>query len=289
MLEPHQIEKILTLSNSDHPRMVLIATPLTGSNFLNWSRSVRRALAAQSKLELIDGTLLEPTPETSYYKQWIRTDAMISSWIINSISKELSSGFTHIPNTRKLWEASVHRFGRCNGPRIYKLQREIFGYVQGNQSVVQYFNSLTGLWDELDMILPPLDCNCIARKKADKREEQQRLMKFLHGLNYNFEQARSQILLLEPLTSVDRAYAMIVQAEDELSLNRDQGDDHNMIAMNVNESSYGQNPVFIVGGKGNQFKRRLTKEERKKLRCRHCHETGHEIDECFKLHGVSEW
>lgn len=39
--------------------------------------------------------------------------------------------------------------------------------------------------------------------------------------------------MLEPLPSVDRAYAMIVQAEDELSLNRDQSEEHNMIAMNV--------------------------------------------------------
>lgn len=25
------------------------------------------------------------------------------------------------------------------------------------------------------------------------------------------------------------------------------------------------------------------------MRCKHCHESGHEVDECFKLHGVPDW
>lgn len=38
-----------------------------------------------------------------------------------------------------------------------------------------------------------------------------------------------------------------------------------------------------------QFERRLSKEEKKKLRCNHCKESGHEMHECFKLHGYPEW
>lgn len=120
---------------------------------------------------------------------------MISSWILNSISKELVNAFTHIDNTRKLWIALTRRFGGCNGPKTYRLQREIFGYVQGNQSVVEYFNNLSTLWDELDMLLPSLNCKCSAKKKLERREEQQRMIKFLHGLNVVYERARSQILL----------------------------------------------------------------------------------------------
>lgn len=67
-LQPKQIEEILYLNNSDHPVMTLVAAPLTVMNFLNWSRSVRRALRAKNKLALLDGTLPEPGPEVSYYK-----------------------------------------------------------------------------------------------------------------------------------------------------------------------------------------------------------------------------
>lgn len=112
------------------------------------------------------------------------------------------------------------------------------------------------------MLLPPLDCNCDARDKATQREQQQKLIKFLHGLNNVYERARSQILLLERLPSVDRAYAMIIQIEDELSLNGDMGEGQHMMLMNTKE---GQNQAYTVGGKHNAFKRRLSKEEKKKI------------------------
>lgn len=59
---------------------------------------------------------------------------------------------------------------------------QIFSLSQGNDNVVQYLNNLTAMWDELDMILPPLECSCSARKKAEQREEKQKLVKFLHAL-----------------------------------------------------------------------------------------------------------
>lgn len=196
---------------------------------------------------------------------------------------------TYIDSTRKLWIALTKRFGRCNGPKIYKLQREIFGYTQGNQTIVEYFNNLSALWDELNLLLPPLECSCNDRRKAEKREEQQRMIKFLHGLNNIYDRARSQILLLDLLPDVDKAYSMIIQVEDEMALNNDISEGHNLIAINVREGAVYRNQVMAVGGRPNMYKRRLTKEEKKRLKCRHCHEIGHEMDECFKLHGVPNW
>lgn len=99
-----QIREILHLHAADHPGMQLVAAH-TCTNFLNWSRSIKRALGAKSKLELLDGTLREPEPSSKYYKQWIRVDYMVSSWIMNSISKELVNSFSHYDTTNKLWDA----------------------------------------------------------------------------------------------------------------------------------------------------------------------------------------
>ena len=43
------------LHNSDHPGMVLITAPLTGSNYLTWSRSMKIALIAKQKLGFVNG------------------------------------------------------------------------------------------------------------------------------------------------------------------------------------------------------------------------------------------
>lgn len=37
------------------------------------------------------------------------------------------------------------------------------------------------------------------------------------------------------------------------------------------------------------FKRRMSKKERQKLKCTHCNGIGHEINECFRLNWYPEW
>ncbi|KAH6824154.1 hypothetical protein C2S53_000591 [Perilla frutescens var. hirtella] len=55
--------------------------------------------------------------------------------------------------------------------------------------------------------------------------------------------------------------------------------DHN--AMYSNQKTF--------GGKQDGYKRRLTREEKQKLKCSHCGGSGHEKHECFELIGVPEW
>ncbi|XP_057803659.1 uncharacterized protein LOC131018991 [Salvia miltiorrhiza] len=275
-LDPKQIEEILQLHNADHPGMQLVSAQLTG---------------AESKLELLDGTLREPDFASPYYKAWIKADYMVFSWIINSISKELVNAFVHIENTKKLWDAICQRFGRSNGPKIYRLQREISGYTQGNQSVLVYFNNLTALWDELNMLLPPLTCVCGTREAGVNREENQRLMQFLLGLNESFGSARSQILFLDPLPSVNRAYSMVLQIEDQKITVESFGDAHVMqaVAGGKQSSSKGKKSFGFSRQSQLPYKGRKSKDERLKLFCNHCERNGHEESECFKLHGFPDW
>lgn len=85
--------------------------------------------------------------------------------------------------------------------------------------MVVKFNILVALWDKLDMLLPHLESKCKARDVAIERDEQTRLVNFLVGLNDGFDQVRCQIMLMEPLPSMYKAYSMIVQVEDEKLLN----------------------------------------------------------------------
>lgn len=238
-------------------------------------------------MELLDGSFPQPEIESPYYKTWVKVDYMVSSWIINSISNELVGAFVHIDSTEKLWAALNHRFNRSNGPKIARLQREISSYMQGNQSILVYFNNLTALWNELDMILPPLNCMCGARNVAVKREENQKLMQFLNGLNDGYESVRSQVLFLDPLPSVDRAYSMILQVEDQRMTNDTAMDSYGQVAMNVGQQFPSKSNNSY--GKQYNFKGKKTKEEKMLLYCPHCNRDGHEEKDCFKLHGFPDW
>ncbi|KAK4410095.1 hypothetical protein Sango_0082500 [Sesamum angolense] len=85
-----QVEnEALQLHEADHPGMVLVSAPLTRKNYLNWSYAIKHALRAKMKLGFIDGTLTKPDISDTSFEKWIRVDSMVTTWILNSISKEI--------------------------------------------------------------------------------------------------------------------------------------------------------------------------------------------------------
>lgn len=101
---------------------------------------------------------------------------------------------------------------------------------------------------------------------------------------------------MEPLPSVDKAYSMVAQVEDQKSMQEMQVDTRGQMAMYAQrQASYGgpksgyQHKEGSKSGGYGQFERRMSKEEKRRLKCSHCKESGHEAHECFKLHGYPEW
>ncbi|KAL0369048.1 UNVERIFIED_CONTAM: hypothetical protein Scaly_1123700 [Sesamum calycinum] len=113
--------EVFQLLSSDHPGMILVSSPLDGKNFLAWSRAVKRALGAKMKLGFITGT-----------------------------SK----------SARTLWIALNERYGECNGPQLYQLERDIASITQGDLTIVDYFTKIQMLWDELVQLRPMPECTC---------------------------------------------------------------------------------------------------------------------------------
>ena len=46
-------------------------------------------------------------------------------------------------------------------------------------------------------------------------QQEERLMQFLMGLNDSFSAIRSQILLMDPLPAVNKAYSLVLQEENQ--------------------------------------------------------------------------
>lgn len=59
-IKEYKSEDPLHLQNSDHLGMILVTALLTGTNYNSWSRSIRIALGAKSKLGFIDGSCPKP-------------------------------------------------------------------------------------------------------------------------------------------------------------------------------------------------------------------------------------
>ncbi|KAG8654298.1 hypothetical protein MANES_05G119167v8 [Manihot esculenta] len=180
----------LSLQASDHPGMSLVSAPLLGPNFRSWSRAVRIALGAKMKLGFIEGIFSAPSKDSEGYEQWKKCDFMVTSWILNSISKELVDGFTYTAFARDLWQKISERFEECNGPMIYELL------------------------DELRSVETLPTCTCGASRAIAEITNRNRLipditlMQFLMGLNEAFRTVRDQVLGMDPLPTVNKAYSM---------------------------------------------------------------------------------
>ena len=83
-------DESMILHNSDHPGMVLVSAPLTENNYLSWSRSMQIALGAKMKLCFIDGTFTPSEEDAPQFANWKKADCMVLSWLLNSISKDIS-------------------------------------------------------------------------------------------------------------------------------------------------------------------------------------------------------
>ncbi|KAL0431875.1 UNVERIFIED_CONTAM: Retrovirus-related Pol polyprotein from transposon RE1 [Sesamum radiatum] len=94
---------------------------------------------------------------------------------------------------------------------------------------------------------------------------------------------RSQILVLDPLPSVNKAYSMVLRVGRQRKVNLEYVDIGENNAMNVRNMEYKLN----TGQKS--FQKRKTFVDKRKLICEHCGKIGHSKDSCFKLHGTPEW
>lgn len=116
----------LYIHASDAPGVTLINELLTGSeNYAVWSRAMLIGLRAKNKLAFIDGSCRRPDAISHSLLQWERCNAIVLSWIMNSVSKEIFGGIVYSSDAMTVWNDLKERFDKVNGSRIFSIHREI--------------------------------------------------------------------------------------------------------------------------------------------------------------------
>ena len=67
-------------------------TPLVfdGTGYRSWRGGILRALSVKNKTGFINGKNVRPSPDSAAFAQWERCDDMVTSWLLNSLSKDLA-------------------------------------------------------------------------------------------------------------------------------------------------------------------------------------------------------
>ncbi|KAK2421305.1 hypothetical protein QL285_031950 [Trifolium repens] len=205
---------------SDGPSSVVVKPLLTGSNYHSWARSIHRALGGKMKFDFVDGSIPVPIdPFDLTVRAWNRCNMLVHSWILNSVSESIANSIVFMENAIDVWNDLEERFSQGDLVRIAELQQEIFSLRQESRSVTEFFSALKILWEELELYTPiptctcHIQCGCQAMRSARANHNLMHVIRFLTGLNDQFDVVKSQILLMEPLPSLNKIFSMVIQHE----------------------------------------------------------------------------
>uniref|UniRef100_A0A2N9GA92 CCHC-type domain-containing protein n=1 Tax=Fagus sylvatica TaxID=28930 RepID=A0A2N9GA92_FAGSY len=163
-------------------------------------------------------------------------------------------------------------------------------------SVGAYYTRLKGFWDEYLNYRPIPGCSCRAKctcalpKTLTEYQHYDYVMSFLMGLNESFIHVRGQILLMEPLPSINKVFSMI-QADErqrgagilplpsiESTALFSKAETPSILHQPIDNNSLA---LFSRNDSARQFQY----GKRDRPTCSHCGFKGHIAEKCYKLHG----
>ena len=144
------------------------------------------------------------------------------SWINHSLSPEIYNSVLWFDNCFLLWKDLKHRYHQGDIFRSTLLQEELYSIKQGDLSVTTYFTKLKSVWEELDSYLPIPDCscnpicNCGLEIVCDYRHKEY-VIRFLRGLNDQYSNVRSQVMLMKPLPNIESTFSLLTEQERQFA------------------------------------------------------------------------
>jgi len=177
----HQIEAndLLFIHPSDNPSLPLVENHFNGENCDNWKRSAMIALSAKHKVAFMTGKCSCPDPCSPLLPFWQRNNAMVLSWLLNSLTENVRNRVLYFDTAYDLWKDLEERFGQSNKATLFQVQKEVSCLSQGDLAIASYCTKAKQLWDECSAVnTVPLctKCECGVNGRLVKYTEEQRLI-----------------------------------------------------------------------------------------------------------------
>ncbi|RVX08140.1 Retrovirus-related Pol polyprotein from transposon TNT 1-94 [Vitis vinifera] len=161
--------EIPNLGGSDSSPILITGHKLNGHNYLQWSQSVLLFICGKGK-----------------------DDVKIS--LLFGTAKDI-------------WDAAKETYSSSeNTSELFQVESALHDFRQGEQTVTQYYNTLTRYWQHLDLFeTHSWKCSDDAATYR-KIVEQKRLFKFFLGLTGELDDVRGRIMGIKPLPSLREAF-----------------------------------------------------------------------------------
>ncbi|XP_074303201.1 uncharacterized protein LOC141637628 [Silene latifolia] len=118
---PSQSSSIVSVLQVENPGSNITQVAFNGNKYDEWSRAFHIALLAKDKLGYIDGSISKPAESAAEFKTWHSTNALVTTWIFNSIEPDLRRSIAYRPEAKQVWNKMKQRFCQGNDARVYRL------------------------------------------------------------------------------------------------------------------------------------------------------------------------
>lgn len=189
---------------------------------------------------------------------------MVVWGVVHSVATSIRQSILWMDNAVEIWKDLKARYSQGDLLRISDLQHKLTSIKQGDMNITDYFTKLRTIWDELESYRADPVCTCASKCGCDalvevkKRKDQDRIMEFMRGLNDQYNHVRSNILMMDPLQSINKAFSYMAQQERQFA------------------SSDALGNLSLANAAANT---RLSNS------CSYCSRDNHTVETCYKKNG----
>ncbi|XP_051134176.1 uncharacterized protein LOC127253569 [Andrographis paniculata] len=160
---------------------------------------------------------------------------MIKEWLTIAMDKEIQGSVNYAKSAAEIWSDLQQRFGKESAPHAYELKQSISSTRHEGMAVSAYYTKLRRLWDEIQSFLPTPKCTCTGctcgiGKSFKELSEREQLYEFLLGLDNELFVIRTQILAMKLTQSLENAYHLVAEHEQQRSITSGKRSAHEGVA-----------------------------------------------------------
>ena len=75
------------------------------------------------------------------YSAWTRCNSMVTSWILNSVAKDIADSLLYINTAFEIWGDLRDQFHQSNGSRVFQIKKHLVALHQGSLDVNSYYTT----------------------------------------------------------------------------------------------------------------------------------------------------
>jgi hypothetical protein len=173
--------------------------------------------------------------------------------------------------------------------KFYDLKQMVHQLKQSGGFLEKYYNELQGLWKEINFRrLNPMIC-VVDIEKHSSWVQENRVYKFLVRLDDRLDSTRADIIQTVSLPTIEQAYARVRREEMRQKVMCGYDNACNPAVMAMKHTNRAQKYMDRTPEVSLSLKSETKQGKKVEGGCNHCHNPKHTNDNCFKLHGYSDW